>query len=1403
MLDNTISSIKQSKNNEIISRKYIFSQTFGPETTQLELFEQTVQQQMVDFLAGHSCTIMTYGTTNSGKSYTLQGTTTSPGLIPRALEFVFSNITTRPNPSYKPLHYCNVISLNALERAQELEAKTKLLTFSSVDKHQYTNAYKQMQKLLQEESVRPSQCHDAHYSIWVSFAEIYNEIVYDLLSNECQKKRVPLKLGTDSNGRAFIKGLKTIYVNSAAEAYQVLMAGQYNLKIAATALNAKSSRSHCIFTISLLKYHMENSPDRVEVSTFSFCDLAGSERLKKTLNIGDRLKEAQNINTSLLVLGRCLKSIHEGQLIRAKTDAIGPFRESKLTRLFQRALSGKEHLALIVNVNPLPNLYVETQNVLNFAAIAKKIIIEEKKQVQAKLRSRFSRIVTQSMEAATDWDATELETDVEWQQADTMENISEYVRSEEYMDLMSENERLKKEIAILKDSALSRDIQSRQEMSEKYIVMMNELEVHWKQRINDAETQHEDNLEWTVKQVQEFYEEKLNQLLRTKRRRSDCADESEQNSDFLNVTLDLSEENTQLRTKIETMKTRLTELKTANETLIMEKNKANFELGLSNEDLKVVKNLLKAAQEDISRDQDGKFFAEKMTSQLLAKDEQIMKLKEFLNEAKEDYITVTSDLKKKEICIDEQKKIIIENEEKIEDVESHLEQVNMCLMEKTRMVELIEEKFEQQSEKLSDAQSKILQLQEEIKRLKDDKLVSLNCYEKPFVASTEDSQRTNKVTNTFALAETSCTAVDSTNEELIVKEELIIEDVLESPHTQDKTGSTVESAETCSRENLELFASLSSNDRQKDDDGCYDIESNSKQGFCCKSTYTNVSIATAETQTQCEKVLLKDETVQTNELSDDDKLQLKEMAVRYDKVQMQYQEECLKVEQLIEEFREVKGTVHSLREENQSSKAAIDEYKRSTEILEKQLSLVTEEKRKMEEALLTSNTASEVKLARYEREIDQLEKNLATAKDNIQQYMEQLETMRKKLDECTSQYKVEKDEKSIESARVKEENDDTTNDIKEENDTTNDINVKQLDEHLKEIETNLETIAKLKGDIVQLNKNLEVCQIERDRMQNALEQNKQNTQRLLELENQLKQTALKEQEKDTEIATLQKELKRLIQESENSQKNDDCMETELKSAISELTLTKETLSEKEQYIKELKIHLDNFERNAKIYDLLEENAKERQAENERLRNINDELRSHLTQKEREMDAFVRNRDETMMKYEELVKNQQEELEKQKKEVTRYQELFCRQMTTTPNKDDYIQLQSRVQNLQDRLYKYEIGAKVKECCDTASEDEVLIQRQPKRRGKKAASSTKQGDIPVIELSGSESKRSAKRTALPTTAAESSTDKRRTTRKKKLFVATDSFVDIQPVEEEAGKDVISSTPLPTRNLRSRRK
>lgn len=1103
------------------------------------------------------------------------------------------------------------------------------------------------------------------------------------------------------------------------------------------------------------------------------------------------MKEAQNINTSLLVLGRCLKTIHEGQLTRAKTDAVGPFRESKLTRLFQRALSGKEHLALIVNVNPLPNLYIETQNVLNFAAIAKRIVIEEKKQARIKSRSRFSQIVTRSIETATDWDTAELES-VDWQQT-AAENASEYASSEEYTDLANENERLKKEIAVLKNSALSRDLHSRQEMAEKYIAMINELEVYWKQRVNDAETQHEDTLEWTVKQVQEFYEEKLNQLSRKKRRRTDSLDNSERNSDYLDVTLNLGEENAQLSVRNETLEKKLTELRATNEISIMEKNRANFELGLSREDLRVVRNLLEAARKDICLNQNGKLFTEEMTSQLLAKDEQIIKLKEFLNEAKNDYITMTSDLRRKELRIDEQIKVIIENEEKIEDVESHLEQVNACLMEKARMMEVLEERFERQSEKLLDAQDQASRLQRELERSK----------EPITAASTEaNSQCVNEATNTPVSTEASCTVAAESH--VFVKKEPIVrcnvsEGLRDTPDEMESATAVVASAEVPPMENSKplgrtlppdvthgkpsAWMETGTVDRRTGADR-RDVKIDSMKSVHCRSTLA-IATTTAETQTDCEEVLLKEEAARTNDIFYDGKLQLEELTALYE-------EECLKVKQLTEEYCDIKKTMRSLKEEIKSSEITVDEYKRSMGILEKQLSLITEEKQKVEEALLAADAASKAKLAEYEREIDQLKRNPATpGPNNARQRLEIVEATHEEFDECASKRRVEKEEEEPREHEFR---------IKEENDATNIIDVKQqLDENLEKIETNLETVEKLKEDITRLNTNLEVCRVEKDRMEDALER---NNERLQEFESRLGETALKEQEKDLEIATLQKELKRMIQGSENAKRTDDRMEAELKSAMSELTQTKEALSEKEQRIKELKIHLENFERNTKIFHLLEENAKERQVENERLRNINDELRNNLTHKEREMDAFVRNRDETMTKYEALVKNQQEELDRQKREVMRYQELFRRQVSTTPNKDDHRRLQNRVQDLQDRLHEYEAGAKAKDCYDTASEEESSTQRQPRgKRGKKTVLSAKREDIPVIELSGSETKRSAKRVVLPITAAmESSTDKRRTTRKKKLFVTTDSFADIEPSEEA---EVVPSTPLPTRNLRSRKK
>jgi len=1100
--------------------------------------------------------------------------------------------------------------------------------------------------------------------------------------------------------------------------------------------------------------------------------------LKKTLNIGDRLREAQNINTSLLVLGRCLKSIHEGQLTRTKTDAIGPFRESKLTRLFQRALSGKEHLTLIVNINPLPNLYIETQNVLNFAAIAKKIVIEKKKEAQKKLKSRFSQIVKQSIQTVTDWDVTELES-VDSQHADTEESTSESISSEEYMDVVNENERLKREITALKNSAIIRDFQSRQEMADKYVAMIKDLEVEWKQRINDVESQHEDALEWTVKQVEEFYERKINKLHRKKRRRSDCSDDTDEDSDFNSTLQDLNVRNQQLKEKNDTLRKTVTELKITNETLIVEKNKICFELGLLKEDIKVAKNLLEAAQKDICLNNDGKTYIEEMTSQLQAKDEQIKKLKEILNEAKHEYIDITSNLKKKELCIDEQAKIIIENEEKIEDLDLQLEQTNLCLTEKTKLVETLEEKLEQQSEKLHNVKKK---MQEEIDQLKNEKLELI-------------SQE----------------ATQNEYQEIIIKEELIIDDVSEDTYNIIKdTQVEMEKMITKNTEKIDLSQIELDNATNVSkiephlqlnttyckplklmvDVGCqmdvidnkdHDTD-NRGQNVYFKSTQTSMTIK--DIQNICDKAPMKEETVQTDEMMDEVKLQLKELNAQHDNIQAQYEQERLKVEKLTEKLRDMEETMQALKQENHSNKNIMDEYKHFKDTLEEQLSLAVEEKRKMEETVQSCNMIAEEKIADYKREIDQLEKNLSVAKDNAQRYLENLEASQKELNNYMLKCEEQKEEK--EASKL--------NEIVLVEEKIDDESQKQIDKHaekLLELEKSLETIIKLKDNIVQLNETLETCQMEKDYIQKMLDK---NDKKLLQLESRLQIAITKEQEKDKEIVTLQKELKNMIQKNENTEKIDN-MEAELKTTINDLTHTKQTLFQKEQYIKELKIHLDNFERSAKIFTLLETNAKERQIENDRLRNVNDELRTTLMQKEHEMDAFMKNRDETVTKYETLVKNQQEELDREKREVMRYQELFRRQLTPTPNKDDYKKLQNRIETLKDRLQKYETNTKARDDNDSTSDDENLA-RQPKRRGKKTVLTAKQEDIPIIELSGSE-KRNTRRNASRNLPLESSTEIKRTTRRKKLFIADDSFADIEPENEKP------AASMPTRSLRTRRK
>lgn len=161
-----------------------------------------------------------------------------------------------------------------------------------------------MQTRLSDDPVAEVDCiPDLEVNAWITFAEIYNENIHDLLSSNSTTNKEKLKLGC-VNGQTYVKDLKFVHVTSGLEAYQVLQYGLHRLNYAKTNIHDHSSRSHSIFTIWLAQ--TAQTGEDSHVCHFNFCDLAGAERSKKTLNVGDRLKESNNINTSLLVLGRCI-----------------------------------------------------------------------------------------------------------------------------------------------------------------------------------------------------------------------------------------------------------------------------------------------------------------------------------------------------------------------------------------------------------------------------------------------------------------------------------------------------------------------------------------------------------------------------------------------------------------------------------------------------------------------------------------------------------------------------------------------------------------------------------------------------------------------------------------------------------------------------------------------------------------------------------------------------------------------------------------------------------------------------------------------------------------------------------------------------------------------------------------
>uniref|UniRef100_A0A3P8RN99 Kinesin-like protein n=1 Tax=Amphiprion percula TaxID=161767 RepID=A0A3P8RN99_AMPPE len=382
--------------------KFSFSKIFGAETTQQQFYENTMKKMVKDVLQGENRLLYTYGVTNSGKTYTVQGTGREAGLLPRALASLFRKLQGRLYAAMdlKPVMSQDVRQLGPGEVKVEEIRRNSLLKEDETSRRGGTttiwdsgigglsstsNIANQLEDTdsvcLEPDNLSHSGGDDleegVQFSIWVSFYEIYNEFLYDLLdaSPSLQpRKRATLRLSDDKQGNPYVKDLTWIQVRSAEEAWKVLRAGRRNQSFASTHLNQNSSRSHSIFSIRVLHVHPEASSGKaMHISELTVCDLAGSERCKEQRN-GERMKEANNINTSLLTLGRCIAALRHNQNNKSRPPQVVPFRDSKLTRVLQGFFCGRGTSSMVVNINPCASIYDETLQALKFSAIATQLV---------------------------------------------------------------------------------------------------------------------------------------------------------------------------------------------------------------------------------------------------------------------------------------------------------------------------------------------------------------------------------------------------------------------------------------------------------------------------------------------------------------------------------------------------------------------------------------------------------------------------------------------------------------------------------------------------------------------------------------------------------------------------------------------------------------------------------------------------------------------------------------------------------------------------------------------------------------------------------------------------------------------------------------------------------------------
>ncbi|KAM9410635.1 kinesin-like protein KIF23 isoform 2-T2 [Pholidichthys leucotaenia] len=378
--------LKANRNGEYKETQYSFKKVFGINTTQMELFEDVAKPLVEDLIHCKNGLLFTYGVTGSGKTFTMTGSPGEGGLLPRSLDMLFNSIS----PFQAKRFVFKPDDKNGMEIQSQVDALLERQKRDSQQSMPKTPSSRQKpdpefaDMINTEEACKCDNVdEDCCYSVFVSYIEIYNNYIYDLLEDapfDPIKPKPPQSkiLREDQNHNMYVAGCTEVEVKSTEEAFEVFWKGQKKRRIANTQLNRESSRSHSVFTVKLTQApldadgdHILQDKSQVNVSQLCLVDLAGSERTSRTRAEGSRLREAGNINQSLMTLRTCMEVLRENQMYG--TNRMVPYRDSKITHLFKNYFDGEGKVRMIVCVNPKADDYEETMLVMRFAEMTQEV----------------------------------------------------------------------------------------------------------------------------------------------------------------------------------------------------------------------------------------------------------------------------------------------------------------------------------------------------------------------------------------------------------------------------------------------------------------------------------------------------------------------------------------------------------------------------------------------------------------------------------------------------------------------------------------------------------------------------------------------------------------------------------------------------------------------------------------------------------------------------------------------------------------------------------------------------------------------------------------------------------------------------------------------------------------------